>query len=240
MTSLYYAVGDIHGRDDLLETLHDRISAFHQAQHSGRPATIIYIGDYIDGGANSTGVIDRLMKGLPGFESVCLKGNHEDLMLTCLATDNRQVWYTWLANGGDETLLSLDVNFRFGSYDPTALAQALGEQRILWLRSLPLYHLSEHYLFVHAGIVPERPIEQQEEKDLLWIRGRFLNYEGDHGIRIVHGHTPTDEPVIRPNRIGIDVGATSSGKLVAAVLDGTQEPRFLTVEGRPGKGPTKR
>ena len=240
MMPIYYAISDIHGRDDLLESLHERIVAYHHARHKGRQATIVHIGDYIDGGANSVGVIDRLMKGVPGFENICLKGNHEDLLLTCLDTENRQAWNTWLGNGGDETLLSLDVTFRFGGYDPKLLARALGEERIAWLRSLPLYHLTTHYLFVHAGIVPERPIEKQEKKDLLWIRNRFLDYDGDHGVRVVHGHTPADEPMVRPNRIGIDIGATSNGKLAVAVLDDTREPHFLTVEGRPGRGPTGR
>ncbi len=240
MTSLYYAIGDIHGRDDLLEALHERITAHHQIRYKGRPATIVHVGDYIDHGANSLGVIDRLMDGLSGFEMICLKGNHEDFLLTCLETDNRQAWYTWLGNGGDETLSSLGVSLRFGGYDPMQLKQALGEQRISWLRSLPLYHVTTTYLFVHAGIVPEKPIEKQEEKDLLWIRNRFLDYDGDHERRVVHGHSPTDDPVIRPNRIGIDTGVISNGKLTAVVLDGLEEPQFLTVEGTSGKGPSSR
>ena len=240
LLTIYYAIGDIHGRDDLLETLHDRIVAYHQARHEGIPATLVHIGDYIDGGANSLGVIDRLMKGITGSETVCLKGNHEELLLACLGTDNRQAWSTWLRNSGDETLASLGVAFRFGGCDPSLLAEALGEQRIAWLRSLPLYHETPHYLFVHAGIVPGRPLKKQEERDLLWIRGRFLEYEGDHGVFVVHGHTPSDEPVVLSNRIGIDVGATSNGKLTAVVLDRTKYPYFLTVEGVPGKGPRRR
>lgn len=239
MTQIHYAIGDVHGRDDLLEILHQRINTFHQTKYEGRAATIVHVGDYIDGGANSVGVIDRLMGGLAGFETICLKGNHEDLLLTCLETDNRQAWYTWLGNGGDETLASLGVSFRFGGYDPAQLNEALGRKRISWLRSLPLYHCTDHYLFVHAGIVPETPIEEQEERHLIWIRSRFLDYEGDHGRRVVHGHTPTDLPVVRPNRIGIDTGATSNGKLTAAVLDGAKEPQFLTAEGEPGKGPSR-
>ena len=236
MKQLQYAIGDVHGRDDLLEALHDRISAYHRARHPGRDATIVHIGDYVDGGANSLGVIDRLMRGLDGFEWICLMGNHEDLMLRCLETDNRHMWWTWLSNGGDETLASLGVSFRFGGYDPGALAEALGDRRIAWLRSLPYCYRAGDYLFVHAGIVPGRPLERQEPKDMMWIRGRFLDSEEDHGFCVVHGHTPGDAPIARPNRICIDTGATSNGRLTAVVLGETEEPKFLTVEGEPGKG----
>lgn len=237
MPRLYYAIGDIHGRDDLLEMLHERIAAFHHAQYAGQPAAMLHIGDYIDRGANSTGVIDRLMAGVAGFEMICLKGNHEDLMLACLDTDDRRAWDNWLRNGADETLGSLGVSFPSGEYDPARLELALGERRISWLRSLPLYHCSSNYLFVHAGIAPGKSIGEQEEKDLLWIRDRFLDHEGDYGCRVVHGHTSADYPVVRPNRICIDTGVISTGKLTAVVLDGVEEPLFLIAQGDPGKGP---
>ena len=233
---VYYAIGDIHGRDDLLADLHGSILAHHQFFNADDDATIVHIGDYIDGGANSVGVIDRLMKGVAGFEVVSLKGNHEAMMLECLETDDRQVWHNWLSNGGGETLESLEVSLRFGGYDPRRLAEALGQTRIEWLRALPLYHVTEDFLFVHAGIVPGVSLEEQQETDMLWIRGRFLDSEQDHGRLVVHGHTPTDEPDIRINRIGIDTGATSNGKLTAVVLSEAEKPRFLSAVGRPGKG----
>lgn len=234
---LYYAVGDIHGRDDLLEAMHGRIIADHQHRHARAPATVVHIGDYIDRGANSLAVVDRLMRGFAGFTTICLLGNHEDMMLACLETGNRQVWGTWLSNGGGATLESLGISLRFGEYDPIQLAQALGADRIAWLRTLPLYHRTDDYLFVHAGIVPGRSIEMQEAKDMLWIRGRFLDSTDDHGLCVVHGHTPTDEPELRPNRIGIDTGATANGKLTAVVLGEPCGPRFLFVDGEPGSGP---
>ena len=157
-------------------------------------------------------------------------------MLDCLETDDRQVWHNWLSNGGEETLKSLGVSLRFGGYDPRQLAEALGPRRIEWLRSLPLFHVTEDYLFVHAGIVPGVPLEEQQEKDMLWIRGRFLENDTDHGRLVIHGHTPTDEPECRQNRIGIDTGAASSGKLTAVVLSNTEKPRFLNATGRLGKG----
>ena len=114
MTHVIYAVGDIHGRIDLLSQLHDHIRDFHQLQYSDATAEIIYIGDYIDGGAHSAAVIDLLMEGLKGFQSHHLLGNHEDMMLQCLETDDRDIWHTWLSNGGEDTLGSLGVSNRFG------------------------------------------------------------------------------------------------------------------------------
>ncbi len=240
MACLYYAIGDVHGRDDLLEVLHERISAFHHMHYAGRPATILHIGDYIDRGANSVAVIDRLMAGVAGFEMICLKGNHEDMMLTCLDANDRLAWDNWFRNGAGETLGSLGVSLQPGECGSAQLEQALGARRISWLRSLPLYHRAQQHLYVHAGIVPGKSIGQQQEKDLLWIRDHFLDYEGDHGCRVVHGHTPADQPVVRPNRICVDTGVISTGILTAAVLDGVQEPLFLTAEGEPGKGPVRR
>src|SRR3974377_420256 len=101
MRPVYYAIGDVHGRNDLLEMLHGRVAAYHRMWHSGRSAKLVHVGDYIDGGLDSCGVIDRLMAGVAGFEVLCLKGNHEAMLLACLETDDRQVWANWLNNGGD-------------------------------------------------------------------------------------------------------------------------------------------
>lgn len=235
MDQIVYAVGDIHGRDDLLQLVHEHIRNHHQLLHSNRRGEIIHVGDYIDGGTESVAVIDRLMNGVDGFDVKCLLGNHEAMMLECLQTDNRQAWYTWLSNGGEETIASLGISMRFTGYDPNALAEALGPDRITWLKSLPLFHAVEPYVFVHAGIVPGLPLEEQQPKDLLWIRSRFLESETDHGAIVVHGHTPGDEPVVNHNRICVDTGATSNGQITAAVLDGEAAPLFLRAVGRPGK-----
>ena len=235
MDKVTYAIGDIHGRDDLLRDLHEHIREYHQLIHSGRDAELIHIGDYIDGGVHSREVIDRLMSGLEGFQLTCLLGNHEAMLLECLTTDNRQAWYTWLSNGGEETLASFGMSLRFGGYDPEELRASLGDERVTWLKSLPLYRTIEPYFFVHAGIAPGVPIDEQQPKDMLWIRSRFLDSEEDHGYVIVHGHTPGDEPVVKTNRICVDTGAISNGLLTAAVLDGRSAPVFLRAAGRPGK-----
>lgn len=235
MDKFIYAIGDVHGRDDLLRELHEKIRNYHELMHSGRDAELIHVGDYIDGGAQSREVIDRLMSGLGRFQMTCLLGNHEAMLLECLATDNRQAWYTWLSNGGEETLASFGMSLRFGGYDPDELRASVGDDRVAWLKSLPLSKAIEPNLFVHAGIAPGVPIDQQQPKDLLWIRSRFLDSEEEHGCVVVHGHTPGDEPVVKANRICIDTGATSNGLLTAVVLDGNAAPVFLRAAGRSGK-----
>lgn len=219
----------MHGRADLLGDLHGHIRDHNTYFCEGRPAEIVYLGDYIDGGPQSLECIDLLIAGISGFRTVCLLGNHEAMMLDCLASDDRNTWYTWLSNGGE----TMGISHRFGGYNPAALKEALGEKRIAWLKSLPFWHRVGPYLFVHAGIVPGVPIEQQRTEDLLWIRSRFLESDEDHGAIVVHGHTPRDEPEVRHNRIGIDTGATSNGRLTAVILDGHAKPQFL-VARRPG------
>ena len=222
-----YAIGDIHGRDALLERMHARIETDPRRISAGIP-TVIHLGDYIDGGPDSDRVLDRLMKGSPHFASVCLLGNHEALMLACLETDDRDVWWNWISNGGDQTLKSFGVSTR-GGHDPKALARALGENRIDWLRRLPTTFVSGRYLFVHAGIVPGVSLEHQKTKDLLWTRSRFLESDEDHGYVVVHGHTQTLEPEVRHNRIGIDTGAARPKTLTAVALEAGQQPRFISV-----------
>lgn len=233
---LHYAIGDVHGRDDLLEALHERIVADRAYRHSGARATLVYLGDYIDRGANSLRVIDRVMQGLPGFDTVYLKGNHEELMLDCMQTDDRETWSVWVTNGGRETLESFGLRFRYNDYDPLALAKALGPERLAWLDKLRLYHRADPYLFVHAGMVPGRPLAQQQAKDMLWIRRAFLDSEADHGFIVVHGHTPREQAELKRNRINVDTGATFHGRLTAVALGEDEGPRFLTIEGAPGRG----
>lgn len=237
MSEVIYAIGDIHGRDDLLAKLHESICAHHEYAHSGKSAALLYIGDYIDRGASSRAVIDRTMRGIEGFESITLLGNHEALMLDCLETEDPEVWSVWLQNGGLSTLNSFGVSFGKGSGDPALLQQALGPERIAWLRALKLYHETAGLLFVHAGIVPGVPLSDQTRHDLLWVREPFLDSTEDHGRLVIHGHTPSEEVEICGNRIGIDTGAVHFGRLTAVALTEGEVPRFLYATGEPGKGP---
>ncbi len=227
MADIIYAIGDVHGRDDLLGQLHARILEYHRSRYAGETGLVLHVGDYIDRGPDSAKVIDRLMKGVEGFDVICLLGNHEAMLLECLRPFNAFAWDMWLPNGGVETLASLAVSFEPGCFDSAVLRHALGKERIAWLEALPLYHVAGPYLFVHAGITPGLPLEDQDPADLLWIRRPFLDSDADHGFVVVHGHTPGNDPVVRRNRICVDTGAVFSGRLTAAVLDGHKPPVFL-------------
>jgi len=224
-----YAIGDIHGRDALLEQMHARIVHDPYRKKDAPKPTVVHLGDYIDGGPESHKVIDRVMRGSDAFKTVALLGNHEALMLECLETDDRDVWWNWLNNGGDRTLEAFGIPFRMNGFNPRTLGEALGEERVDWLRSLPLHHIVDDYLFVHAGIAPGIPLEGQQAKDMLWIRARFLDSDVDHGYTIVHGHTQTVEPEVKKNRIGIDTGAARPRTLTAVALDDRKPPRFISV-----------
>jgi serine/threonine protein phosphatase 1 len=227
--AITYAIGDIHGRDTLLERLHTRIVHDPRRPAASPKPTVVRLGDYIDGGPASPDVIDRVMRGSDDFDTVALLGNHETLMLECLNTDDRDVWWNWISNGGEKTLEALKIPTRTHGFDPRALGEALGVNRVEWLRSLPISHIIDRYLFIHAGIVPGVPLAEQQKKDMLWIRSRFLESDADHGYIVVHGHTQTVTPELKSNRIGIDTGEARPKTLTAVALDGSAPPRFLSV-----------
>ncbi len=222
-----YAVGDIHGQLDLLSRMRDLIS--HDAKVGRRDRNVVvYLGDYIDRGPESRGVVELLLNDpLAGFEEIHLKGNHEDIMLQFL--DDPGIGEHWYLNGGDTTLASYGVertvmmegSDRFFAVRDR-LRRKLPIEHLAFLRSLVMYHVEGDYLFVHAGIRPGRPVEKQEAHDLLWIRGEFLSSAADHGCCVVHGHTISSEPEMRRNRIGIDTGAYYTGRLTGLVLDGAE------------------
>lgn len=223
--SVVYAIGDIHGESEKLDLLHAMIRADARSRAAERKVAV-YLGDYIDRGLDCPGVVERLVGDpLPGFESVFLKGNHEEFMMQFLETgDNSSGWFH---NGGLNTLEGYGVDIRGHSLwrqDSGELRDALDEnlpdRHRQFLEALDLYHVEGGYLFVHAGIWPGRALKDQTSADLLWIRNRFLDSGEDHGFMVVHGHTPCDFPEIKPNRIGIDTGACYGGKLTALALEG--------------------
>jgi serine/threonine protein phosphatase 1 len=230
--TVVYAVGDIHGCLVKLKRLHLAI----KADAARRPASrrvVVYLGDYVDRGPDSFGVVEFLIRHpLFGFESVYLKGNHEDFLLRFL--DDAGVADAWLMNGGDTTLESYDVAVfgpRRGEDRAEALrhdfAAAIPAAHREFLSRLKTWHIEGDYAFVHAGVRPGTPIEAQREVDLLWIRHEFLGSSADFGHVVVHGHTPTWHPEVRPNRVGIDTGAVYGGELTALALDGEKRD-FLT------------
>jgi serine/threonine protein phosphatase 1 len=229
-----YAVGDLHGRKDLLDRMLTLILADARGSQAGR-RVIVFLGDYVDRGPQSRQVVDTLVAGPPaspqwaGFRWVCLKGNHEDAMLGFL--DDIESGPRWFANGGLATIesyvgdLSID---RLQLPGLQALLQAsLPPSHRAFLEGLPLHHCEGDYLFVHAGLRPGVPLEAQEPNDLLWIRGEFLTSPADHGKLVVHGHTITRTPELRRNRIGIDTGAFYTGRLTCLVAEGAKR-KFLS------------
>lgn len=230
-----YAVGDIHGRNDLLRELH-RLIAADAAEAPDRDKTIVYLGDYIDRGLDSRGVIDLLLDdAFPGVAPLFLKGNHEDLILRFL--DDVSVGPEWLELGGAATLFSYGVALSGLLSDEETLigaqrrlSEVLPARHLEFLRGLVLYHVAGDYLFVHAGIRPGVALESQSDEDLLWIRDEFLESVEDHGRVVVHGHSVRMAAEYRPNRISIDTGGYATGVLTCLVLDGA-ERRLLQTRG---------
>jgi serine/threonine protein phosphatase 1 len=219
-----YAIGDVHGCADRLVRLHEAIAEDLSARPAGQ-AAIVHLGDYVDRGPDSAGVVRHLAGGLPGMPRdvavVNLMGNHEDMMLAALADPSGAASHLWLFNGGVPTLRSWGVP---AGARPAEWAARLRPGDLAFLRGLASCHRIGGYLFVHAGLRPGTPLALQDRQDMLWIREPFLDWTGDFdpgapGLVVVHGHTPTHDPVVRPNRIGIDTGAVMGGALTCAVLE---------------------
>lgn len=227
-----YAIGDIHGRLDLLVALHsDILEDATRHPHDGSNV-LIYLGDYVDRGPCSREVIDCLMSDpLPGFESVRLMGNHDEALLKFL--DDPAIGPSWSSYGGEATLLSYGVRARPGIIGLARwedmrqqMIENMPASHVAFLRALKTSVEAGDYMFVHAGVRPGVPLSAQRQEDLLWIRDTFLDSALDHGKVVVHGHTPVDQPEVRPNRIGVDTGAFASGVLTAVVLEG-ESRRFI-------------
>jgi serine/threonine protein phosphatase 1 len=225
-----YAIGDIHGRLDLLERAIAAIRRDVEAQGPG--ALTVTLGDYIDRGPASRGVLDRLAANPFPTSYVALKGNHEALLEAFLADPT--VGEHWRRLGGLETLYSyggpVGDLLAGKNYEEAAerLQFALPAEHMKFLRSLKTSLRHGKYFFCHAGVRPGIPLEYQNDDDLLWIRDEFLSSKIDFGKIIVHGHTPTVEPEVLPNRINIDTGAFATGQLTCVALD-EDGHRFLRV-----------
>jgi serine/threonine protein phosphatase 1 len=203
---LTYAIGDIHGSYTKLANL-----LRHCTDHcGGNTARFVFLGDYIDRGKRSREVVTLLIETQARWPSqvVCLMGNHEDMLLGAASREDEAMW---LYNGGDATLASYGVRS----------ADEIPAEHLTWFENLPTATSDEKRFFVHAGIMPGIPFTQQRKDVLLWIREPFLSDVSDHGLYIVHGHTPTGtrEPELRPNRLNLDTLAWCGNPLMAAVFD---------------------
>jgi serine/threonine protein phosphatase 1 len=217
-----YAVGDVHGRLDLLDQVMSGIDANLARAPVGK-AIEIYLGDYIDRGPASRQVIDRLIARSRKRNTVFLKGNHETYVSEFIA--NPEMLTDWRQYGGLETLMSygLQPAIKADAAEQIELAKAfkfmLPRSHQQFLKGLPLCVSYGDFFFVHAGVKPRVPLKEQREEDLLWIRDDFLLFEDDFEKVVVHGHTPVREPDIRMNRINIDTGAYATGRLTCLMLE---------------------
>lgn len=220
-----YAVGDIHGRADLLDQLLEQISHDRGVRVAKR-TVLIFLGDYIDRGPSSAEVIDRLIQ-LGRDESIepyFLMGNHEEVLLRIMGGEV-ELAIDWLRFGGRQCLASYGLNAdEFAKLEPSqivsALKSAIPRRHREFLAGLDDTARVGDYLFVHAGLRPGMSLSAQSQNDMRWIRSPFLeNTDADYGFMVVHGHTVAPEVERRPNRIGIDTGAYQSGRLTALVLE---------------------
>lgn len=229
-----YAVGDVHGRADLLKLMIARIEDDIRESRAADPV-IIFLGDYVDRGPSSRDVIDCLMRDIPaGVERRLLRGNHEAAMSYFL----EEPWKgrAWLAHGGTHTLLSYGVAPpALGAGKPAfgraaeALRAAMGARHLRFLDGLERCAIYGDYLFAHAGVDPRVPLHLQQDADFYWIRARFLKSDATFSHRVVHGHTPAAAPYLDRRRVGVDTGAYFSGRLTAARIERC-EVSFLEVK----------
>ncbi|MDB5677668.1 MAG: serine/threonine protein phosphatase [Sphingomonas bacterium] len=219
-----YAIGDVHGRLDLLTELLDAIDR-DDAGRDAAETMIVLLGDLVDRGPHSKQVIDHLIeRDWRGREVAMIKGNHEEVFLLTLAGDLEATRF-WLRIGGRETMMSYGTPAELiDSAGPLDIAEdfmaRVPREHVAFLQSMGDSLGVGGYCFVHAGIKPGVPIERQKPADLRWIRDRFLDYEGSHGATIVHGHSIATDVENLHNRIGIDTGAYQTGKLTAVGLEG--------------------
>lgn len=199
-----YAIGDIHGCYDKLTALMEKIDIDFESD------TLVFLGDYIDRGHQSFEVVEYLIQLKRQHpHTVFLKGNHEEMLEKYLAGTDK---ITYLVNGGQQTLESY-LN------RPRQLDEPLiPETHMTFFKSLQLYHETDHYVFVHAGLKKTVPLAEQKSEDLLWIRQKFIGSKEDFGKLVVFGHTPLPEPLLQPNKIGIDTGAVYGNKLTCVRL----------------------
>ncbi len=218
-----YAVGDVHGRSDLISQMFSRIDCDLEAS-SAKETIQVFLGDYIDRGRDSAGVLDLLIARGRSHRLCCLKGNHEIFLAEFL--ENPGVFKPWTLYGGLSTLASYglkpakNASAKEQTELSASLRNAMPESHIRFLTELELSFTCGDYFFVHAGVRPGTPLAVQHEEDLVWIRDEFLLHAEPFEKIIIHGHTPVIEPEVRQNRINIDTGAYATGRLTCLRLEG--------------------
>jgi serine/threonine protein phosphatase 1 len=219
-----YAIGDVHGCADQLARLLEMIAADHEARGPAE-RTVILLGDLVNRGPDSAGVLEQVRRLVDAGAGRLIKGNHEELFVLACRGDHRAA-RTLMENGGTATLTSFGLTqdeIDSGNYHELAqlLKTRIARDVVGFLDRAEEKILIGEYLFVHAGVRPGVPIGEQKSADMRWIRHEFLASQADHGAVVVHGHSITDEPAEHGNRIGIDTGAYRTGVLTAVGLEGT-------------------
>jgi len=223
-------IGDIHGRADLLTELHQRLDA--EARGSARAPIEVYLGDYVDRGPYSGQVVEALIARRRQRHVVCLMGNHERMLLNAL--EDPAAVKEWLRFGGEDTLRSYGLGTgdlkTAAERDPSLVSRVMREliprDHVAFYANLALRFSAGGFAFVHAGIRPGIALRDQREQDLLWIRDGFLDSKADHGVVVVHGHTPVRAPEFLKNRINLDTGAVYTGMLTCLLVS-DNELRFV-------------
>jgi serine/threonine protein phosphatase 1 len=233
-----YAIGDVHGRFDLLQDLIARVEADDTARIPA-DTHVVMLGDLIDRGPQSREIIDYFLRGAPRFATWHLiQGNHEEMLLKLIDDPDSPHMPQFLRYGGRETFESYGAPQRVldmpDRYAPDTLPSYVPEHHRALLRGMHDGVQFGDYFLTHAGIRPGVPLAEQDRQDLRWIRREFLDSEADHGVVVVHGHTVLSDVEMRPNRIGIDTGAYASGILTALGLEGT-ERWLLQTAGETGR-----
>ncbi|MXO74664.1 serine/threonine protein phosphatase [Altererythrobacter aerius] len=228
----WYAVGDVHGRLDLFDAIREAIEADDSASPPAA-TTVVLLGDLVDRGPDSAGVVARARDWQTRRSVRLLSGNHEEMFLDSL--EDIGVMRHFLRHGGRETALSYGIPR--AEYDQASLEElqamlnrAVPAADIAFLNAASNYLIAGDYLFVHAGIAPDVPLEEQKPHHLRWIREPFLEHDAPHTHFVIHGHTITEDVDERANRTGIDTGAYRTGVLTALVLEGTARRLIQAVE----------
>lgn len=231
-----FAIGDIHGHYQELTGLVGQLAGDGMEPERD---TIVFLGDFVDSGPESKRVVEQLMAWQERFPHwVFLMGNHDAMMTDALDhEDDPDRFSLWFGQGGEETLRSYLGDEGEGETSLPRLSMVVPQEHRAWLRDLALFHETGQHIFVHAGLRPPLPPERNRRHDLLWIRERFILSEHDWGKRVIFAHTPVQEPLVLPNKIGIDTLPRNEGRLCAVELDPADrfaEPRFFFEEAVAG------